>query len=361
MISIPRLTQNLLMAPVAAPKLAADPRPAAGDLVTFKPRQPADPILGSGSSGEAVKWLQASLRELGYFTYPTDTGTFGAVTADAVARFQKDHGLEVSGRVGNPTQDAISRALDAARPAPTVNWLTRGDSGEAVKELQRGLRHLGFFDYPSDTGFYGDVTEAAVMAYQRAQGQEPDGVASAALRAAVKALNPVQSEIQVDPNTQPRAHSTIPGYGDSVEQCGEFAYRYFKAQGKNYPTQGQPYDFMMTGKGAFYTSAGLTYREQPQFERHLNGGAEPPRAGDILVAKGPKPGQFHTAIVTRVDGEGVHVLQANVPYNWIGGKETEGVFPLDGTHMPALPTSQKGYNDDYAVVGWIHPTGEDAL
>jgi peptidoglycan hydrolase-like protein with peptidoglycan-binding domain len=363
MISIPPLLQNLVPSRIARPTAAVAPTAAVGDVASFSPRNADDPILGPGSAGEAVKWVQASLRELGYFTYPTDTGVFGPVTADAVSRFQADHGLEVSGKVGNPTQDAIARALDAARPAPEVTWLTHGDSGDAVKALQHDLRRLGYFSYPSDTGFYGDATEAAVKAYQQATGQEPDGVAGASLRAAIAAaaaqLPP--EGIAIDPALLPRAHSTIPGYGNEVEQCGEFAYRYFTAQGKHYPTQGQPYDFLMTGKGAFYTASGLTYREMPQFERHFNGDGDPPRAGDILVAKGPRPGQFHTAIVTRVDGEGVHVLQANVPYNWQGGKEIEGVFALDGSTMPPLPTSQKGYNNDYPVIGWIRPTGEDAL
>jgi peptidoglycan hydrolase-like protein with peptidoglycan-binding domain len=253
--------------------------------------------------------------------------------------------------------------------------LALGSSGDEVRELQESLRRLGFFHYPQNTGYYGANTEAAVVAFQEAHGIEPSGrvgaktraqiAASLADRPTTTAIATPDSEIILDPKVQPRNRSTIAGFGDQVEQCGEFAYRYFQSQGKKYPTQGQPYEFLKTGKGVFFTANGPVEREMPQFERHFNDGTVPPRAGDILVAKGPRPGQYHTAIVTKVQGNRVHVLQANVPLNYQTGKEIHAEFTLelrDGkAHMPPLPTSQKGYRNDYPVTGWIRPTGDDAL
>ena len=65
-------------------------------------------LLKVGSKGAEVKQLQAKLRELGYFTYPTDTGTFGAVTRTAVKAFQKAQGLSQVGYVGPGTRAALN-------------------------------------------------------------------------------------------------------------------------------------------------------------------------------------------------------------------------------------------------------------
>ena len=50
----------------------------------------------------------------------------------------------------------------------------------------------------------------------------------------------------------------------------------------------------------------------PAFERVLNNGTLPPKAGDILVAKGPADGEFHTALIQAVRGSSITIFQANV-------------------------------------------------
>jgi hypothetical protein len=196
-------------------------------------------------------------------------------------------------------------------------------------------------------------------------GRTRRAIEEAAALAAPAAAAGIASEIEVDPSIQPRNRSTIPGFERSVEQCGEFAYRYFHTLHKGYPTQGQPYEFLRTGLGVFFTANGPVRKPMPQFERNFNGGDVPPRAGDILVAKGPRPGEYHTAIITKVADGQVHVLQANVPLNYHGGREVHACYPLEVRNgkytMPALPTSKKGYRDDFPVAGWIRPTGADAL
>ncbi|TSC83769.1 MAG: hypothetical protein G01um101413_909 [Parcubacteria group bacterium Gr01-1014_13] len=65
--------------------------------------------LRVGSKGNEVKALQAKLRELGFFTYPTDTGTFGPATRAAVIAFQKDQGFATApGHVGPATRAALN-------------------------------------------------------------------------------------------------------------------------------------------------------------------------------------------------------------------------------------------------------------
>lgn len=58
--------------------------------------------LRPGMSGERVRVLQQTLKELGYFTL-APSGQFEAQTEQAVKRFQRDNQLTVDGRVGRRT------------------------------------------------------------------------------------------------------------------------------------------------------------------------------------------------------------------------------------------------------------------
>jgi cysteine-rich repeat protein len=54
----------------------------------------------------------------------------------------------------------------------TIN-LRVGSRGVDVIELQKRLRAEGFFTYPTDTGYFGSITKASVIAYQKAHGISP--------------------------------------------------------------------------------------------------------------------------------------------------------------------------------------------
>jgi peptidoglycan hydrolase-like protein with peptidoglycan-binding domain len=62
-------------------------------------------VLREGSAGDAVKILQSGLTLKGY--YLVADGVFGPNTANAVRRFQSDHGLQVDGVVGPKTWGAL--------------------------------------------------------------------------------------------------------------------------------------------------------------------------------------------------------------------------------------------------------------
>lgn len=132
----------------------------------------ASPDLSQGASGDAVSALQSQLDALGYAPGPVD-GQFGSRTEQALETFQRDFGIAATG-VADGTTVA---ALDAVLNSPTE--LARGAEGPEVSTLQRGLNELGFAAGTVD-GDYGRVTQAAVSAFQAANGLDVTGTANAA-------------------------------------------------------------------------------------------------------------------------------------------------------------------------------------
>jgi len=96
--------------------------------------------LSWGSSGEAVKRLQADLSILGYSTQGVD-GIFGGNTYNALLAFQRANGLNADGIVGANTTTALSEEINNA--TYTLQW---GDSLEAVALVYgttvQGIRDL---------------------------------------------------------------------------------------------------------------------------------------------------------------------------------------------------------------------------
>ncbi len=60
-------------------------------------------------------------------------------------------------------------------PAPTASTLRKGASGTEVRQVQQRLKTLGYLSGSAD-GDFGDATEAAVKAFQKANGLTADGV-----------------------------------------------------------------------------------------------------------------------------------------------------------------------------------------
>lgn len=59
--------------------------------------------------------------------------------------------------------------------ATVGGYLQLDDSGDAVAELQQRLTELGYYDGPI-SGYFGILTESAVMAFQQSQGLAADGI-----------------------------------------------------------------------------------------------------------------------------------------------------------------------------------------
>lgn len=123
-------------------------------------------VVQMGSSGSSVSAVQRRLKELGFYSGSSD-GEFGEGTRAAVIRFQMANGLEETGVVDASTylrlNDAEAISFSAFLEAAQAKT---GDSGSAVRGIQKRLLALGYFE-GACTGRYGEATEKAVREFQR--------------------------------------------------------------------------------------------------------------------------------------------------------------------------------------------------
>lgn len=83
---------------------------------------------------------------------------------------------------------ALSMCLSPAEPASAM-ILRHADRSADVTQLQQGLTQAGFYRGPI-TGYYGDLTQAAVRQFQQAQGLLVDGIAGPQTLAALQRYVP---------------------------------------------------------------------------------------------------------------------------------------------------------------------------
>ena len=112
-------------------------------------------------SNGSVTAVQQRLIELGYLAGEAD-GKFGARSAEALKLFQQFHSLNATGLIDSQTLERLfsDDALSIHGP------LIPGDKGQAVVEMQERLIQYGFTDAEAD-GAYGKKTIAAVSAFQQ--------------------------------------------------------------------------------------------------------------------------------------------------------------------------------------------------
>ncbi len=132
--------------------------------------------LRMGDEGQAVKNLQYTLYELGYYDGSID-GVYGQTTSDAVRAFQIQNKLTpVDGVAGSNTLAKMysSDAVPATAAAVDYDTVRPGDRGELVVEIQDCLMDMGYLD--DITGVYDDATVEAVKQFQRDHGLNADGI-----------------------------------------------------------------------------------------------------------------------------------------------------------------------------------------
>ncbi|PJW20219.1 glycoside hydrolase, partial [Geobacillus thermodenitrificans] len=138
---------------------------------------PTARTLSVGMRGDDVKVLQQRLKQLGYFKYPEITGYFGTVTEAAVKQFQQANGLKVTGKADAVTIERLRQAVSKQATTTSSSSVTLkiGSRGSEVSELQKNLKLLGYFTYPTATGYYGTITADAVRRFQKDNGLPATG------------------------------------------------------------------------------------------------------------------------------------------------------------------------------------------
>ena len=165
-------------------------------------------VLQKGSRGTEVTNLQKRLITLGWSSSSAD-GIYGNNTVSAVKAFQAAVGYEQNGIASVELQTILFSAVapynNAATPEPTgtpipsssYQTLKSGDTGEAVKNLQRRLKELGYFNGDIG-GNYLTRTAAAVRQFETALGRTPTGEASAELQEILfSSAAPAYSDVNV--------------------------------------------------------------------------------------------------------------------------------------------------------------------
>jgi len=77
-------------------------------------------LLSLGSTGADVSALQQILENAGFYTYPTITGYFGALTEEALAAYQTAHGLEAVGYTGPKTRALLNATTEGVGSGVTT-------------------------------------------------------------------------------------------------------------------------------------------------------------------------------------------------------------------------------------------------
>ena len=140
--------------------------------------------LSKGMRGEDVRDLQNALIDAGYRVGNAGAdGIFGNDTFRAVASFQEDHGIPVTGVADPATIKAIDGVTfvvsDGENTAAGTFWLPDlkvGDRGDEVCLLQTALRIRGY-DCGAADGIFGAKTQAALNKFKEDRGMDPDGTA----------------------------------------------------------------------------------------------------------------------------------------------------------------------------------------
>ena len=88
-------------------------------FVPWKDHATLPPLLGPGTSGPSVRWLQEALASLGFFEGESN-GEFGAPTQEAVRAFQSGESLPVDGWVGPLTMIRLYERLPGYAAPPRL-------------------------------------------------------------------------------------------------------------------------------------------------------------------------------------------------------------------------------------------------
>ena len=251
--------------------------------------------LRKGDTGNAVKEMQQRLIDLGYLSDKAD-GNFGRNTFQAVYAFQKAHGLGRDGVAGAATLSKLysataGKAEPTATPAPVTTTLRKGDASDAVKAMQQRLINLGYLSGSAD-GDFGVQTYRALIAFQKANRLDADGIAGSKTLAVLSSANAVASGSSSN-TTVNKPSASVSTSISAARVKYENWYTTIRAHAKKYP-YATVYDFStgiswqvhMFSLGAHADSEPLTAADTAKLEKAFGGNTWNPKPVWVVFGDG---------------------------------------------------------------------------
>ena len=268
--------------------------------------------LRKGMTGELVKQMQDRLIALGYLATGSADGNYGTKTAEAVYAFQKANGLVRDGVAGNKTLSKLygssaATATPVPSPTPSVTdstiqiatskTLRQGDVSSSVKAMQQRLIELGYLSGKAD-GNFGSQTYAALVAFQRANALNVDGIAGQKTLAALNSSSAKGTGSSSSATTAP-APTLVPAPSLSSTRVTaanvqyENWYSVIRAKARTYP-YATVYDFEtgiswqvhMFSLGAHADSEPLTASDTAKMLQAFGGNTWNPKAVWVIFGNG---------------------------------------------------------------------------
>ena len=163
-------------------------------------------IIALGEQSEIVKKYQNRLIALGYLSGEAD-GNFGLSTQNAIRAFQSRNDQVVDGYLGPDTRSL----MDSENAKPFGMCL--GEQSDDVKNMQNLLVKYGYLSQDKASGYFGELTKDAVIAFQSVNGLGTDGTAGA------KTLQLLQSGTAKS-KPKPKAKAKTPSRGNRGGAAG---------------------------------------------------------------------------------------------------------------------------------------------
>ncbi len=125
---------------------------------------------------EKLKWTLAGKNgtKKVYVRFKDGKGNISKTISDSIYLLQKE-----------TKHTSVKQAVKGAQKFFFSRNMKFGTKGNDIKELQQRLREEGFFSYPTNTGYFGNVTLKAVKAYQKYHGIEQTGYVGPITRASL--------------------------------------------------------------------------------------------------------------------------------------------------------------------------------
>lgn len=158
---------------------------AAADDIEFDPDVFERELSIYSDPGDDIRQLEKNLRDLGYD--PDDEltidNTFDQATADAVARWERDLGIDVNGVVEleqfsmDTESDAVTHVAAIIGDMQLGRELSvHAQPGEDIRMLEENLAALGYDEGLTVDDIYDEATAEAVARWEADLGNEADGI-----------------------------------------------------------------------------------------------------------------------------------------------------------------------------------------